>query len=190
MRDLSFCRSAFSLVRTCKNSRSLLLLCVLWSEHHLSDHRIPVQVELPLGEGGPRSHNVRARCLRCRTTEMLSLDMSYRTYFCEVSENRTGESLAVAALMLKQERSADRAGSGTMEAFLLRRGQTTTFQERLDITLPCNRWTVRLRDCSDARLAPSGWCASLNLTRCEEALRNRAENVSVHRRSINRNGIL
>ncbi len=69
MRDLSFCRSAFSWVRTCKNSRSLLLLCVLWSEHHLSDHRIPAQVELPLGEGGPRSHNVWARCLRCRTTE-------------------------------------------------------------------------------------------------------------------------
>jgi hypothetical protein len=66
--------------------------------------------------------------------QVLSLDMSYRAYFCEVSENRTGESLSVAALMLKQERSADRAGSGTMGGFLLRRGQTTTFQERLDIT--------------------------------------------------------
>ncbi len=84
--------------------------------------------------------------------------MSYRAYFCEVSENRTGESLSVAALMLKQERSADRAGSGTMEGFLLRRGQTTTFQERLDITeratvgqsdseiaatLGCSIWMVR-----------------------------------------------
>jgi len=84
--------------------------------------------------------------------------MSYRAYFCEVSENRTGESLSVAALMLKQERSADRAGSGTMGGFLLRRGQTTTFQERLDITeratvgqsdseiaatLSCSNWMVR-----------------------------------------------
>ncbi len=84
--------------------------------------------------------------------------MSYRAYFCEVSENRTGELLSVAALMLKQERSADRAGSGTIGGFMLRRGQTTTFQERLDISeraaagqsdpaiataLGCSVWTVR-----------------------------------------------
>jgi hypothetical protein len=84
--------------------------------------------------------------------------MSYRAYFCEVSENRTGEPLSVAALMLQHERLADRAGSGTIGGFMLRRGQTTTFQERLDITeraaagqsdpeiaaaLGCSVWTVR-----------------------------------------------
>jgi hypothetical protein len=53
---------------------------------------------------------------------------------------------------------------------MIRRGQTPTFQERLDITLPCNRWIVQLRDCSDARLAPSGWCASLNLTQLKRGI--------------------
>ena len=87
---------------------------------------------------GYRSHSAKESERRKQALvpdkSVLSLDMSYRAYFCEVSENRTGESLSVAALMLKQERSADRAGSGTMGGFLLRRGQTTTFQERLDIT--------------------------------------------------------
>ena len=79
--------------------------------------------------------------------------MSYRAYFCEVSENRTGEPLSVAALMLKQERSADRAGSGTIGGFMLRRGQTTTFQERLDIT---ERATVGQ---SDSEIAPTLGCS-------------------------------
>src|SRR5205809_5348802 len=60
--------------------------------------------------------------------------------------------------MLQPERSADRAGGGTIGGSMLRRGQTTTFQERLDITeratagqsdpeiataLGCSVWTVR-----------------------------------------------
>src|SRR5215472_2362239 len=60
--------------------------------------------------------------------------------------------------MLQHERSADRAGGGTIGgSLMLRRGQTTTFQERLDITeraagqsdpeiaaaLGCSVWTVR-----------------------------------------------
>jgi hypothetical protein len=35
---------------------------------------------------------------------------------------------------------------------MLRRGQTTTFPERLDISLPSRRRTVKLRDCGSARL--------------------------------------
>src|SRR6266567_8136132 len=60
--------------------------------------------------------------------------------------------------MLQLERSADQAGGGTIGGFMLRRGQTTTFPERLDITeraaagqsdpeiaaaLGCSVWTVR-----------------------------------------------
>jgi hypothetical protein len=60
--------------------------------------------------------------------------------------------------MLQHERSADRAGGGTIGGFMLWHGQTTTFQERLDITeraaagqsdpeiaaaLGCSVWTVR-----------------------------------------------
>src|SRR2546426_2086268 len=60
--------------------------------------------------------------------------------------------------MLQPERSADRAGGDTIGGFMLRHGQTTTFQERLDITeratagqsdpaiaaaLGCSVWTVR-----------------------------------------------
>src|SRR5947209_6144724 len=60
--------------------------------------------------------------------------------------------------MLQFEPAADRAGGGTIGGSMLRRGQTTTFQERLDITeraaagqsdpqiaaaLGCSVWTVR-----------------------------------------------
>src|SRR5207302_8033071 len=60
--------------------------------------------------------------------------------------------------MLQPERSTDRVGGGTIGGSLLRRGQTTTFPERLDITeraaagqsdseiaaaLGCSVWTVR-----------------------------------------------
>src|SRR5438045_5586228 len=60
--------------------------------------------------------------------------------------------------MLQFERSADQAGGSTIGGFMLRRGQTTTFPERLDITeraaagqsdpqiaaaLGCSVWTVR-----------------------------------------------
>src|SRR5258708_13567746 len=60
--------------------------------------------------------------------------------------------------MLKDQRSADRTGVCTIGGSMLRRGQTTTFQERLDITeraaagqsdpaiaaaLGCSVWTVR-----------------------------------------------
>ncbi len=60
--------------------------------------------------------------------------MSCRAYFSKVSSNRTWEPLLVAALMLQPQRAAHRAGGGTIGGFMLRRGQTTTFQERLDIT--------------------------------------------------------
>src|SRR2546421_12720126 len=64
----------------------------------------------------------------------------------------------VAALMLQHDRSADPTGSGPIGGSLLRRGQTTTFPERLDISerasagqsdpeiaaaLGCSVWTVR-----------------------------------------------
>ena len=60
--------------------------------------------------------------------------------------------------MLQHERSADRSGSSTIGGSMLRRGQTTNFQERLDISeraaagqsdseiataLGCSVWTVR-----------------------------------------------
>lgn len=63
-----------------------------------------------------------------------------------------------AALILQHERSTDRVGGGTIGGSMLRRGQTTTFPERLDITeraaaresdpeiamaLGCSVWTVR-----------------------------------------------
>src|SRR5438874_7952306 len=59
--------------------------------------------------------------------------------------------------MLQHERSTDRAGGGTIGGSILRRGQTTNFQERLDISeraaagqsdpeiaaaLGCSVWTV------------------------------------------------
>ena len=77
--------------------------------------------------------------------------------------------------MLKQERSADRAGSGTMGGVLLRRGQTTTFQERLDITeratvgqsdfkiaatLGCSIWMVRKPQSDTAQEGDSDICLS------------------------------
>jgi hypothetical protein len=40
----------------------------------------------------------------------------------------------VAALMLQHERSTDRVGGSTIGGSMLRRGQATTFPERLDIT--------------------------------------------------------
>ena len=64
----------------------------------------------------------------------------------------------IAALILQHERSAYRAGGGTIGGCMIRRGQTTTFPERLDITeraaagqsdpeiaaaLGCSVWTVR-----------------------------------------------
>src|SRR5260370_24056678 len=66
--------------------------------------------------------------------------------------------LPFAALMLQDQRSADRTGGCTIGGSMLRRGQTTTFQERWDITeraaagqsdpaiaaaLGCSVWTVR-----------------------------------------------
>src|SRR5260370_40402447 len=60
--------------------------------------------------------------------------------------------------MLQDQRSADRTGGCTIGGSMLRRGQTTTFRERLDITeraaagqsdpeiataLGCSVWTVR-----------------------------------------------
>ena len=60
--------------------------------------------------------------------------------------------------MLRYERSVDRAGGGTIGGSMLRRGQTTTFPERLEISeraaagqsnseiaaaLGCSVWTVR-----------------------------------------------
>jgi Homeodomain-like domain-containing protein len=64
----------------------------------------------------------------------------------------------VAALILQHQRSIDRTGGRTIGGIMLRRGQTTTFQERLEITeraaagqsdpeiaatLGCSVWTVR-----------------------------------------------
>jgi hypothetical protein len=84
--------------------------------------------------------------------------MSYRAHLSKVSDNRTWWPQLVAALMLQHERAADRAGGGTIGGSMLRRGQTTTLQERLDITerasaaesdpeiaaaLGCSVWTVR-----------------------------------------------
>src|SRR5438132_7889017 len=60
--------------------------------------------------------------------------------------------------MLQRERAADRAGGGTIGGSMIRRGQTTTLQEQLDISeraaagqsdpeiaaaLGCSVWTVR-----------------------------------------------
>src|SRR2546425_608614 len=68
------------------------------------------------------------------------------------------ESQLVAAQLLQYPRSLDRTGGGMIGGFMLRRGQTTTFPERLDITeraaagqsdpeiaatLGCSVWTVR-----------------------------------------------
>src|SRR6266699_885359 len=84
--------------------------------------------------------------------------MSYPPFSEKVSENRTWWPPLVAALMLQREQSADRVGGSTIGGFMLRRGQTTTFPERLDISeraaagqsdpeiataLGCSVWTVR-----------------------------------------------
>ena len=88
----------------------------------------------------------------------LSLGMSYQVYLCKVSYNRTWWPQLLAALVLQHVQSGDRAGGGTIGGSLIRRGQTTTLQERLDITeraaagqsdpeiaatLGCSVWTVR-----------------------------------------------
>src|SRR5438105_6062120 len=99
--------------------------------------------------------------------------MSYRVHLSKVSYNRTWWPQLIAALILLHERSADRAGGGTIGGSMRRRGQTTTFQERLDITeraaagqsdpeiaaeLGCSVWTVRKwRRCGQHQ-----WCTGLN----------------------------
>src|SRR5579859_2049701 len=89
----------------------------------------------------------------------LSLGMSCRTHLSNVSYNRTWWPQLVAALILQHERSAHRAGGGTIGGIMIRRGRTTTFQKRLEITdgPPPDSPTQRLRLRSVAR---SGRCAN------------------------------